>query len=102
MTQRDQTLARPRHSPAPPVPVWHMPQLLPQPALAAALPISRLAQHLLHPEPAPDEAPASAPAPPPSSGIGWNWNRLGWFDGAMALVLTYGVIRFWSYIMEIM
>ena len=84
----------------PPVPLWRTPQLLPQPVLAGALPDSHHTGHLMVAEPAPSDAPA--PAPAPVFRIGWNWNRLGWLDGAMALVLTYGVIRFWAYIIETM
>ena len=85
---------------APPVPVWHTPQLLPQPALAAALPDSELARHLLAPEPA--SSSATAPAQPANFRIGWNWNQLGLLDLAMVVCMTYGVIRFWAYIIQTM
>ncbi|MDR3406698.1 MAG: hypothetical protein P4L99_29705 [Chthoniobacter sp.] len=81
------------------LPVWHPPQLIPHPALAAALPDSRLSRDLLAPEPASETGHASAATDASPPGVAGNWNRLGWFDAGMILLLTYGVIRFWAYIM---
>jgi hypothetical protein len=79
------------------LPVWHPPQLLPQPALAAALPNASLSQHLL---PTESEAVAiTAAEPQPTSRVGGGWNRLWLFDLAAITLLTWAVIRFWAYIM---
>ncbi|MEP6667602.1 MAG: hypothetical protein ABJF10_00530 [Chthoniobacter sp.] len=78
------------------VPVWQSPQLLPQPAMASALPDSRLARQVFSPEPEPGGASVSTS--PKMLGI--DWNRIGWIDGVMIFFLTWGVIRFWAYIMD--
>lgn len=88
------------------LPVWH-PQLLPQPALAGALPDPQVARRLL---PAPSRAPEVVDAeteeiavekepPKKTTGIGWNWNRLGWLDAIAVLILTGATMRFWVYVM---
>jgi hypothetical protein len=86
------------HSLEPVVPVWRTPQLLPQPALAGVLQENAATRQLLDYGEELESAPA--PASPLPTGIGWNWNRLGLFDVAAIFLLTYGVIRFWAYIME--
>jgi len=77
------------------LPVWHPPILAAQPELAGALAQSRVAQQLLEPETKDDDVIDVRPQR--VTGIGWNWNRLGWFDLVAVLALTAAAIRFWAY-----
>jgi hypothetical protein len=80
-----------------PVPVWHPPILVAQPALAGALADSHATHQVL--EPRGEFASAAEAEPEPAAGIGWNWIRLGWFDAVAVIVLAAATIRFWAYIM---
>ncbi len=95
-TEKEPPAEEPSLEPA--VPVWRTPQLLPQPALAGGLQESAATRQILNYET--ELASAPAPASPLLTGIGWNWNRLGILDFGAIAILTYGVIRFWAYIME--
>lgn len=83
----------PDHGPA--LPVWHPPVLVAQPALAGALAESRVSPQMLDPIRKMEEAIEATPEP--TTGIGWDWNRLGWFDAVAVTILTMAVIRFWAY-----
>ena len=90
------------------LPVWH-PQLLPQPAVAGAITHPRMSHPLLPTQsedhdtqvvgPETEEITVGKEQPKGATGIGWNWNRLGWFDAVAVLALTAMTIRFWAYIM---
>jgi len=90
------------------LPVWH-PQLLPQPAVAGAITHPRMSHPLLPAQsedhdtqvvgPETEEITVEEEQPKGATGIGWNWNRLGWFDAVAVLALTAMTIRFWAYIM---
>ncbi|HSI15554.1 MAG TPA: hypothetical protein VK961_26145, partial [Chthoniobacter sp.] len=80
------------------LPVWHPPQLLPQPALAVPLSDSSVSQHPFASEPL--ERSSSSLAAPAPFRIGGNWNRLGLFDLAAVGVITWVFIRLWVYAIE--
>ncbi len=81
----------------PALPAWH-PQLAPPLVLARAGGFEREPAPVLTREPAPAGVAEDLPAPPKPR-IGWNWNRLSWVDFALTWLFTWGVMRYWSYMM---
>jgi hypothetical protein len=81
------------------VPVWKTADLLPEPALAGMPNAGGAARAILAQETELETAIATE-TPAPASRIALGWNRLGIFDLAAVLVLTYAAIRFWVYTME--
>jgi hypothetical protein len=80
----------------PSIPVWQT-ALAPNPTLAGPQLSAWSAQPSMVIEPAP--AFSEALSEPLPSRIGWNWNRLGWIDFLITGLITWGVIRYWAYLM---
>jgi hypothetical protein len=85
-----------------PLPAWRA-RLLPQPAVeqafakagapAAVLTLEApppVARVVVRPEPEEEIKPA----------VGWSWNRLGIVDIALITVFTFGMVRFWIYVLK--
>ncbi len=82
----------------PPAPAWRA-RLVPQPAMAGALAQMGLPAAVMTMEPLPVAEPEPEPESQPLSRIARAWNRIGPVDLALAAAMTYGAIRYWSYLL---
>jgi hypothetical protein len=91
---------KPEEEPAPEshIPIWRTPELIPRPVYAVGPGDGVLLREMLNDESHSGHATAEAAAPI-ATGVAGNWRRLGLLDIGVIGILTWGVIRFWSYMM---
>jgi hypothetical protein len=86
----------------PALPAWRA-RLIPEPSLEGAFARLGAPAAVLSMEsdaaPQPRAQPAPQPEPGPARGIAFSWNRIGWVDLALTLVMTYAAIRYWAYLL---
>ena len=82
----------------PRLPAWRA-NLVPQPALTGALAQRGVPAAVMTLEPLPAAERAPEPAAKAAARLDFAWNRIGWVDFALTAAMTYGAIRYWSYLL---
>jgi hypothetical protein len=80
-------------------PSWRAP-LVQQPAFAGALASAGMPAAAFTLGPGPEPIPNLQSHSQLSPRIAFAWNRIGWLDVALILLMTYAALRYWTYVMQ--